>query len=90
LRITPKAVQVVDKRHWKMLLLSASVFLVSIHPTNAPHLVTYYPGDEQWSSWRPHCHRMQSHSIKRIKASEGFKERNCCEMKKKIIWKIEE
>lgn len=71
----------------KGFCLSASVFLVSIHPTNAPHLVTYCPGDGQWSCWRPQFHRMQSHSIARMKASEGFKERNRCEMKKKIIWK---
>ena len=77
------------KGNGKGFCLSASVFLVSIHPTNAPHLITYYPGDEQWSCWRPKFHRMQSHSNTRIKVSEGFKERKWCEMKKKIVWKIE-
>jgi hypothetical protein len=33
---------------------------------------------------------MQSHSNARMKVSEGFKERKWCDMKKKIIWKIEE
>jgi hypothetical protein len=70
----------------KRFCLRVSVFLV---PTNTPHLVTCYPGDEQWSCWRPQFHGTQSYSIASIKISAGFKERKWCGMKKKIIWKIE-
>ena len=67
----------VDKGTGKGFGLSASVFHVSTDPTNALHTWSLIiERGEQWSCWRPQFRRTHYNAIARIKASEGFKERN--------------